>query len=181
MKRIESFFCKACDSIVGITVAAVFIMGPVMIMISLWNSSGASEKRDRERIEQWEVACDALHESILLASGSEMNEFPLNSKFLYVVSRSEQPLSIWNRDFVSSGGLLEGEDFIVADDGRYFLKPDSVRGGLVRIIENSQKSIKELAAIHMLVCMKWSKYFEGGVKTKNSVESNRFRDDENSA
>jgi len=155
MKRRKSWGFTIVDMCLWMLVAA-FFAGGLLIAVN----TPETEKRRRERIEQGVAACDALHESILLASSSETNGFFLNSKFLHAVSKSGQPLSIWNRDFIDSGGLLKEQDFIVTDNGQYFLKTDSAKGGLMRIIENERgpglfapQSMKRHSAQSMLACM----------------------------
>jgi len=158
MKRRKSFGWGAAEvSLLALAIAC--IAGSLLFVLNM----PEARKRKHERVEQGVAACDALHKSILRASNSETNEFLLSSTFLHAVSKSEQPLSIWNRDFVDSGGLLEEQDFIVTDDGQYFLKPDSAKGGLMRIIENESgpglftpQSMKRHSAQSMLACMNGS-------------------------
>jgi len=155
MKRRKSLGYTTAELAIWAIIMVLFVGAP-----SSLSKISEAEKKKRERVEQGVTACDALHESILLSYGSEMDDFLLNSKFLHAVSRSEQPLSIWNRDFVNSGGLLKEQDFIVDDDGQYLLKPDSAMGGLMRIIENERgpglftpQSMKRHSAQSMLACM----------------------------
>jgi len=89
MKRRKSLGFVTAEAGLWVIVIAFF----VGCLLLVWNMPEA-RKRKNERVEQGVAACDALHESILLASSYEMGDFLLNSAFLHVVSKSEQPLSI---------------------------------------------------------------------------------------
>jgi len=135
----------------------VFILVVIcMIFVVLRPAPEGPHTRNKEKMIS--ACADFL---VLMRSGGGIEDkFAIEGNLLHAASGSEQSPSIWHRNFIRTGNLQKGDDFIADDDGKFLFKTGSVVSVLKQIIEIEppqgffrEDSDRRRSALFMLDCL----------------------------